>query len=65
MYTDDFGTRKGDNCLVADFGSPGDGKAGCHTDGGRRLDTASYSIFKITIDIFGKKYYHPNSALRL
>ena len=20
MYTDDFGTRKGDNCLVADFG---------------------------------------------
>lgn len=19
MYTDDFGTRKGDNCLVADF----------------------------------------------
>ena len=47
------------------IGSPGDGKAGCHTDGGRRLDTASYSIFKITIDIFAKKYYHPNSALRL
>ena len=31
VYTDDFGTRKGDNCLVADFGGQG-GRSGLDED---------------------------------